>query len=247
MGIVDPDNTRTQPPRVAASTGLDVLINALESYTAIPFNRRPRPERPRLRPLYQGSNFYTDAWALHTMDVIRRYIFRAVADPSDEEARRMMLMAVSIGKVGFSYAGCHLPHSMSYPVAAKVRDYRCEGYPSDRPLVPHGISVLVTAPAVFRFTAPACPDKHLKAAEALGGDISGAAGEDAGRILSGCLIEFMERLNLPNGLSAIGYNHHDIPRLVQGTLSQQRLLKLSPRPVGKEELERIFEDAMIYW
>ena len=56
LGYLDPENTRTMPPEVAASTGLDILSHAVESYTAMPFTDRPRPERPALRPAYQGSN-----------------------------------------------------------------------------------------------------------------------------------------------------------------------------------------------
>jgi len=52
---------------------------------------------------------------------------------------------------------------------------------------------------------------------------------------------------MPNGLSGIGFTRDDIPRLVKGTLPQHRVIKLSPRPVGEEELIRIFEDAMVYW
>ena len=115
------------------------------------------------------------------------------------------------------------------------------------PLVPHGMAVVLNAPAAFRFTAPACPERHLHAAEALGADVSGAKPEDAGRILSEWVIEIMKQLDIPNGLGAIGYSRDDIPKLVEGTLPQHRVIKLSPRPAGPEELTRIFEDAMVYW
>ena len=128
-----------------------------------------------------------------------------------------------------------------------VRQYRAEGYPDDHPLVPHGMAVVLNAPAAFRFTGPACPERHLKAAATLGADISGAKLEDAGKILADRVIEIMKRLNIPNGLSAIGYCREDIPQLVQGTLPQHRVIKLSPRSVGPEELAQIFEDAMVYW
>src|ERR671912_2951334 len=50
LGIVDPDNARTMPPEVAASSGLDILSHAVDSFTALPFTARPRPDRPSLRP-----------------------------------------------------------------------------------------------------------------------------------------------------------------------------------------------------
>ena len=67
LGVVDPDNTKTLPPAVAASTGLDVLSHALESYTAIPYDARPRPARPVQRPSYQGANPISDLWALQAL------------------------------------------------------------------------------------------------------------------------------------------------------------------------------------
>jgi hydroxyacid-oxoacid transhydrogenase len=159
----------------------------------------------------------------------------------------MMMLAASLAGVGFGNAGVSLPHGMSYPVSGMVRNCRIDGYPEDHPLVPHGMAVVLNAPAAFRFTADASPERHLLAAEALGADISGAEPEDAGRILSERVIYFMKRLNVPNGLEAIGYTRKDIPELVEGTLPQHRVIKLSPKPVIREDLEEIFEDAMIYW
>lgn len=247
LGIVDPENTRTLPPMVTASTGLDVLTHAVESYTAIPYDKRPRPEKPVHRPAYQGSNPVSDIWSLEAMRMVSRYLVRAVENQTDDEARAMMALAASFAGVGFGNAGVTLPHGMSYPVSGMVRGYRAEGYPKDHPIVPHGMAVVLNAPAAFRFTAPGCPERHLRAAEALGADVSRAKLRDAGRILADQVIKFMIRLNIPNGLSAIGYTKADIPKLVEGTLPQHRVIKLSPRPVGAEELAKMFEDAMTYW
>lgn len=247
LGIVDPENTRTMPPMVAACTGLDVLTHAIESYTALPFNQRPRPERPLLRPAYQGSNPISDIWCLEALRLVTKYMVRVFNNPRDEEARSMMMLAASFAGVGFGNAGLTLPHGMSYTVSGMVKKYRPEGYDVDHPLVPHGMAVVLNAPAAFRFTAPACPERHLKAAEALGVDVSKSKPADAGKILADRIIEFMKCLQIPNGLSGVNYTREDIPRLVEGTLPQHRVIKLSPRPVGRVELTRIFEDAMVYW
>ena len=58
---------------------------------------------------------------------------------------------------------------------------------------------------------------------------------------------FMQRLKIPNGLRAIGYGSSDIPELVEGTLPQHRVTKLSPRAAGPEELGLLFEHAMVAW
>src|SRR5207253_5333253 len=132
-----------------------------------------RPERPSLRPPYQGSNPISDVWSLEALRMVARYLVRAVEDPSDAEARANMLLAASYAGVGFGNAGVHLPHAMSYPVAGRVRTYRPVGYSTDHAMVPHGTSVIVHTPAVCRMTAAAAPERHLRAAAALGADVRG--------------------------------------------------------------------------
>ena len=247
LGIIDSDNTKTLPAAVAASTGLDVLSHALESYTAMPFTQRPKPARPIERPAYQGCNPISDLWALHALELMAKYLPRAVADPSDDQSRMNMLLAAAIAGIGFGNAGVHLPHGMSYPVAGMVKRFQPPGYEVDHPMVPHGISVILNTPAVVRFTASSCPERHLRAAEALGAEISDASPDDAGEILANRVIGFMRELNMPNGLKAVGYSEDDIPALVAGTLPQHRVTKLSPRPAGEAELTQLFKDSMTIW
>jgi hydroxyacid-oxoacid transhydrogenase len=245
LGILDPDNTRTMPPEVAASSGLDILSHAIESYTAMPFTGRPMPDGPKMRPAYQGSNPISDVWSMQALRMVAKYLVRAVADPSDDEARSQMILAAAYAGVGFGNAGVHLPHGMSYPVSGHVKSYRAPGYSADHPLVPHGVSVILNAPAVFRFTAAANPERHLEAAEALGANVTGVKKEDAGNVLADRITWFMRELKVPNGLKALGYSSSDITTLVEGTLPQHRVTKLSPRPAAPDDLARLFEDAMV--
>src|SRR3954468_1651439 len=247
LGILDPENTRSMPAQVAATSGFDVLSHAIESYTAMPFHQRQRPERPVLRPAYQGSNPISDIWSLEALRWVSKYFVRAVENPDDDEAREKMQLAASYAGVGFGNAAVHLPHGMSYPVSGMVKDFRPQGFPGTHPIVPHGMSVILNAPAVFRFTAQACPDRHLIAAQILGADTSKAKLEDAGKILSDRLGGIMQRLKVPNGLRAVGYGKADIPALVQGTLPQARVTKLSPRPVDESDLTHLFEESLQGW
>jgi hydroxyacid-oxoacid transhydrogenase len=200
-----------------------------------------------LRPAYQGSNPISDVWSLQALRMCARYIVRAFRDPSDDEARANMILAASYAGVGFGNAGVHLPHGMSYPVSGNVKTYHAPGYAAEHALVPHGVSVILNAPAVFRFTAEANAQRHLEAAEALGVDISQSRKEDAGKILGDRITWFMRELKVPNGLGELGYSSSDIPALVQGTLPQHRVTKLSPRPAGPEELAGLFERSLSVW
>jgi hydroxyacid-oxoacid transhydrogenase len=247
MGIIDPDNTRTLPKIVAACSGLDVLSHALESMTALPYHQRPAPEQLSLRPAYQGSNPISDIWAARAIEIVAHNLVRAIDDPEDDEARGQMLLAAAFAGVGFGNAGVHLPHGMSYPVSGMVRDFKPAGFASDHPIIPHGMSVILNAPAVFRFTAPANPQRHLDAVRLMGVDVAHADPADAGELLAGAVIDLMRRTGMPNGLSAVGFGPDDVEQLVAGTLPQHRVTKLSPRPGSAEDLKQLFLDSLTCW
>lgn len=246
-GIIDPENTRTLPKMVAACTGLDQLTHALEALTALPYHERPAPEHPRLRPAYQGANPISHVWASQAVEMIARSLVKVVENPDDDAARGEVLLAATYAGIGFGNGGVHLAHGMSYPVSGMVRDYVPEGYPPGHPIVPHGMAVCLNAPAVFRFTAPANPGLHLYAAKLMGRDVSNARAEEAGDLLSGAIIDLMRSVGMPNGLSAVGFGPPDVDKLVEGALPQHRVIKLSPRPAGAEELRQLFLDSMRLW
>ena len=186
-------------------------------------------------------------WAIKAMEIMAKYFPIAVEQPDDEEARGMMALAAAFAGVGFGNAGVTLPHGMSYPVSGLVRDYIAPDYVSDHPIIPHGISVAINAPAVFRFTGPANPKRHWEAARALGADTDGIKESEGGELLADTMIGYFKRFNIPNGLKAVGFSEADIPKLVEGTLPQHRVTKLSVRPAGEKELAALFKDAMQYW
>ena len=202
LGIVDPENTRTLPRMVAVSVGFDVLVHALESYTNLPFDRREAPASPAERPAYQGSNPISDVWAAKAIQLVSQSLLRVVEDPEDDAGRSNMIIAATFAGIGFGNAGLHLPHGMSYPLSGMVRDYVPEGYPPDKPIVPHGMAVVLNAPAALRFTGPVRPNRHLEAARLMGRETSGATEDGAGEILANAVIELMKSTGMPNGLSA---------------------------------------------
>ena len=179
VGLVDPENTRSLPKMVAACSGFDVLCHGIESYTALSFSQREAPVSPAQRPTYQGANPISDVWALAALEMVGNSILPAVLDPDDLVARSNMAMAATFAGVGFGNAGVHLPHGMSYAVSGLVTDYAPEDYPQGKAIVPHGMAVILNAPAVFRYTASSNPERHMRAARLLGADIAGAGPEDA--------------------------------------------------------------------
>ena len=247
LGIIDPDNTRTMPSTVAACSGLDVLSHALESYTAVPFSDREAAGDPLKRTVYQGANPISDIWCSRAIELCARNLRRAFDNPDDDEARSAMLLASTMAGIGFGNAGVHLPHAMSYPVSALARSFAPRGYPDNHAIVPHGMSVILTAPAVFRWTAGIDPGRHLEAARLMGIDTSDASADDAGDVLASGLIALMREVGMPNGLNDVGITVADLDALVGGTLPQSRITQLSPRPASNQDYRDLFAASMSIW
>jgi len=246
LGVVDPLNTLTAPSEVTAAAGADILTHAIESYTTRPYNARPKHHPPD-RPAYIGANPASDIWCEKAIEYVGRYLRRAVLNALDLEARVHLALAANYAGIGFGNAGVHVPHAVAYPIAGLVRDYVPAGYRTRHPLVPHGMSVILTAPAAFRFTYASAPERHLRAAELLGVRIAELSDAERREALPRALISLMCDVGIPNGLNAIGYADADVPALIEGTLKQPRLLAGAPRTVGPLELDGILRDAMRYW
>jgi alcohol dehydrogenase class IV len=210
---------------------LDVLCHALESYTARPYTAYPR-KRPEQRVPYCGANPVSDTWAEQALELMSRSFVTAVQKPDDHDARSDMALAATLAGMGFGNAGVHVPHANGYPIAGLVRGFRPPGYPQDEPMVPHGMSVSLTAPEAFRFTHVANPDRHQRAASLL----SGGRSDD----LPAVLREIMDDVGMPPGIGAVGYTEADVPDLVAGAFKQQRLLATCPRDVTEDDLAGIF-------
>jgi hydroxyacid-oxoacid transhydrogenase len=246
LGVVDPLNTLSAPPEVTAAAGCDILTHAIESYTTRPFDARPKHHPPD-RPAYIGANPAADVWCEKAIELVGRYLRRAVLNGLDLEARLNLALAANYAGIGFGNAGVHIPHAVAYPIAGLVRDWIPAGYRTTRPLVPHGVSVILTAPATFRFTYPAAPERHLRAAALMGAPVEGRSEAARREALPNALQTLMRDIGIPNGLTAIGYGERDVPALIEGTLKQPRLLAGTPRHVGAAELERVLRDALRYW
>ncbi len=234
QAIVDPELTRTLPPEVTSSCGLDVVCHAAESYLSKPYDSRPAPEGPDDRPPYQGSNPVADVWSAKALEFGGRYLRRAVADPDDLEARGYMMLSATMAGVGFGSAGVHIPHACAYPIAGLKHVYDPPGYGSDHPFVPHGHSVIVTAPAAFRFTYEAMPERHHHVAELLTGEPQ--SGPDA---LPDALAALMRNVSAPAGIRELGYGEDDVDAIVAGAVKQQRLLTIAPREPDEDDLRQI--------
>ena len=197
--------------------------------------------------MYIGANPASDVWCERAVEYVARYLRRAVLNGLDLEARLHLALAANYAGIGFGNAGVHIPHAAAYPIAGLVRDYVPAGYRTRHPLVPHGMSVILTAPAAFRFTYSTAPERHLRAAELMGVAVDGLGEAERREALPRALIALMRDVGIPSGIAAVGYTDADVAALIEGTLRQPRLLAGAPRAVGAVELDWILRDAMQYW
>jgi alcohol dehydrogenase class IV len=223
---------------------MDILCHALESYTARWYTSFDHKTAEQRVP-YCGANPVSDLWAEKALSLLATSFRAAVLDGGDARARTDMAMAATFAGMGFGNAGVHIPHANAYPIAGRVRDFRPAGYPQNEPMVPHGMSVALTAPAAFRFTFAASPDRHLRAARLLAPSaLMTVRDED---FLPDVLIGLIRDIGLPNGIGAVGYTAADIPDLVEGAMKQQRLLATAPVPVSEVDLADIFAASVELW
>ncbi|UOZ09336.1 hydroxyacid-oxoacid transhydrogenase [Amycolatopsis sp. WQ 127309] len=244
LAVVDPRLTVSQPAGVTAASGMDILCHAAESYTAKPYTEFDR-KRPEQRVPYCGANPLADMFAEQSLRLLSWALPAAVRDGSDLKAREAMALAATFAGLGFGNAGVHIPHANAYPIAGQVRDFHPDGYPGDEPMVPHGMAVSLTAPAAFRFTFDAAPDRHRQVARLLAPDFEWSG--DAAGHLPAVLIDLMRKIGIPDGIGAVGYTESDVDSLVEGTLKQQRLLATAPREASEEDLADILRDSVSLW
>ncbi len=232
LAIVDPLLTLSCPPGVTASVGIDALLHALEAYTLLPYDARPRLPLAE-RPPYQGSNPFSDTLCERAIQLVGQHLRAAVADGGDVAARTAMSHAATTAGIAFSGAGVHVPHALSYPIASLGHGWTPPGY-GGATLVPHGFAVALTAPAVFRFIEDATPERCATASRLL----------DGGTDLAASFERLLEDIGAPTRLREVGFTESDLPALLAGALEQQRLLVGSPKPIGPEELEALLRASL---
>lgn len=247
VALIDPTCCDSLAPKVVASTGFDLLSHALECYTAKAYTQWGAVENPNARPLTQGANPWSDLAAAKALEIAGEYLVRGINDTSDRDARDQLMWGASLAGMAFGNSGTHLPHALSYGVTHLMSEITTDGYAVKTPFVPHGISVIVTSPATFRYTAEAAPERHLEAAKFLKTDCKGADAIDSGEILAKRIIGLMREADMPNGLTGVGFSENDIQNLSNSSVRQARAIGNSPRETNLVDIENVYKDALKYW
>ena len=216
LAVVDPLLTLTQPAGVTASAGMDILCHALESYTARWYTSAER-KRPEQRVPYCGANPISDMWSEKAMGLLAGSFRKAVRDGGRPRGPGRHGHGGHVRRDGFRQRRSAHPARQRLPDRGPgERLPAAQDYPADEPMVPHGMSVALTAAEAFRFTFDAAPERHVRAARLLAPGAEQPS--DPAEFLPRVLNDADARHRSPTGVARSDTPTGTSPTLVEGTL-----------------------------
>lgn len=142
LSIVDPELMTSVPPHLTAYQGFDTLFHCTEGYIA------------------NIATPVSDALALKAIELIAKYLPRAVKDGGDMEARENVALANTLGGMVETFSSCTSEHSLEHALSAYY------------PKLPHGAGlIMISLPYYKFFQGKVAPERYAKMAEAMGEDV----------------------------------------------------------------------------
>lgn len=236
--VLDPTLTTTLPPEITAKTAMDALGHAIEGYTTHPHDSLLRPSDPETRPVYAGRTELTEMFSEKAISLLSGNVRRAVHNGDDLEARSAMLKGALFGAIAGLTAGASLCHAMAYPVGNEYHTY-------------HGETIAVLTPAsTLGYNAASDPERFARIAGMLGANTEDLGTREAADRAREEYVRLQRDLNVvPSGLAELAdVTESEVDELARRTVeSQQRLLRVNPRPVTEEDVAEIYRDALYNW
>jgi alcohol dehydrogenase class IV len=227
VALVDPLLTVSCPPKVTADSGIDVLTHAVEAYTAVDNADFPLP--PGEFSVYQGRHPFGDTFAEKAIELVGKYLRRAVADGGDLEAREGMALAALMAGLSFSNVGVAAVHALEYPVGGATH---CS----------HGAGNGLLLPFVMRYNLPLRRREMAAVARLLGEDVAGLDEAAAERAVA-AVERLRDDIGIPRRLRDLGVNEGQLRPFAEKAFGIRRILRVNPRPVTVDDLEAILRAA----
>jgi alcohol dehydrogenase class IV len=228
VAIYDPQMTLSCPRQVTADAGIDALAHALEAYMVVDYRTDVGEDASPAG--YQGSFPLSDVLVERAIELIGRYLRRAVYQPGDLEAREEMHLASLLAGMAFSNAGLTAVHALEYPVGVATG---CT----------HGAGNGLFLPYVMEYNIPACPDRLATVALLLGEDVGGLPTWQAAEQAVEAVQRLKAEIGIPLNLRDLGIEKEELRPLAEATLEVARLVEANPRPLDADSLEGILRRA----
>ncbi|TJZ90590.1 iron-containing alcohol dehydrogenase [Paracoccus gahaiensis] len=208
LAVLDPVLTYSVPPAVTAATGVDAMAHCVEAFT----NKNAHP--------------VIDGFARMGIDLVGRYLARAVRDGSDTEAREGMMLASFYGGICLGPVNTAAGHALAYPLGTRLN-------------LPHGLANAIIFPHVLAFNLSAVPSKTAEVAAALGFK---AQSEEEGLLNEART--FCRSLGIQMSLSKHGANQDQLAQFASDAYAIRRLMDNNPRDMSVDEVQEIFQAAL---
>ncbi len=173
IAIDDPVLMMGMPPALTAATGMDALTHAVEAYVST------------------AATPLTDACAEKAMDLISRFLRRAVADGKDKEAREGMCYAQYLAGMAFNNASLGHVHAMAHQLGGFYD-------------LPHGECNAILLPHVSRHNLNSNRRRFARIAKILGEVTCGLSLNDAAKKAVDAILTLSKDVGIPDGLIALG-------------------------------------------
>ena len=211
LAIIDPELMLSMPRGLTASTGMDALTHATEGLITL------------------GAWEMSDMFETKAIEMIAKWLPKAVENPSDIEARDGMATAQYIAGMAFSNVGLGLVHGMAHPLGAYYD-------------IPHGVANALLLPFVMEYNKEAAKAKYRTIAEAMGVDTSSMSDDEAADAAVKAVKDLAIRVRIPQHLSEIGVPESGLPTLAQAAFNDV-CTPGNPRQTNVEEILAIYKKA----
>jgi alcohol dehydrogenase class IV len=211
--LCDPELTITLPAPITAATGMDALAHAIESFT----NKSYQP--------------ISDALTIRAIELIGKYLVRAVENGTDREARYMMMLGSTLAGIGMNPTRLGIVHALAMPLGSWGIK------------IPHGTGNAVLLPHVMDFNLMSNPGAYARVAIALGVDTAGLNNADAAREAVARVRSMNKQMGIPKGLGELGLSEASIPLVCSEALKSDNVTA-NPRTSTQADLEAICRSAL---
>ena len=212
VAIDDPELMVGMPPALTAATGMDALTHAVEAYVSL------------------GHNPKADALALKAIELIAKYLRKAVANGQDMDARVGMAYAEYLAGEAFSSAGLGIAHSLAHQPGSFIG-------------LPHGVCNAIFLPLVCEFNMNACLERYADIAKAMGEDIAGMNEREAALLGIEAIRTLSADIGIPSGLTELGMKEEDIPEMAEWALKEV-CTPTNPRTTTLQDMVDLYKKAM---
>jgi alcohol dehydrogenase len=172
---------------------------------------------------------YTVTLARETVELVAKYLPKAISNPADKEARYYLCYAAMIAGVCFDNGLLHYTHALEHPLSAMKPDFS------------HGLGLAILLPAVIRNIYSAKSETLSYILEPIVKDASSAEKTANG------VYEWLKSVDVPNKLKDEGFTEDDVEKLTElafTTPSLDGLLGIAPTKATREAVAAIYKESL---